>query len=43
MSDIFTTIATTLAKQGADWDGDGSSTDQRRHDGMHLQATQPIR
>jgi len=28
---------------GADWDGDGSSADQRRHDGMHLQATQPIR
>ena len=28
---------------GGDWDGDGSSADQRRHDGMHLQATQPIR
>jgi hypothetical protein len=28
---------------GGDWDGDGSSADQRRHDGMHLQATQHIR
>jgi hypothetical protein len=28
---------------GGDWDGDGTSSDQRRHDGMHLQATQPIR
>ena len=27
---------------GGDWDGDGSSADQRRHDGMHLQATAPI-
>jgi hypothetical protein len=27
---------------GGDWDGDGSSADQRRHDGMHLQATRPI-
>ncbi len=28
---------------GGDWDGDGSSTDQRRHDGMHLQATLPVK
>lgn len=28
---------------GGDWDGDGSTADQRRHDGMHWQATQPIR
>jgi hypothetical protein len=28
---------------GGDWDGDGSSADQRRHDGMHWQATAPIR
>ena len=28
---------------GGDWDGDGSSADQRRHDGMHLQATQSIK
>ena len=28
---------------GGDWDGDGSRTDQRRHDGMHLQATAPIK
>jgi hypothetical protein len=28
---------------GGDWDGDGSTTDQRRHDGMHWQATAPIR
>lgn len=27
---------------GGDWDGDGSSADQRRHDGMHWQASQPI-
>jgi hypothetical protein len=27
---------------GGDWDGDGSRADQRRHDGMHLQATAPI-
>ena len=28
---------------GGDWDGDGQTSDQRRHDGMHLQATAPIR
>lgn len=28
---------------GGDWDGDGSSSDQTRHDGMHWQATQPIK
>ena len=28
---------------GGDWDGDGSSEDQRRHDGMHWQLTQPIK
>lgn len=28
---------------GGDWNGNGSSADQRRHDGMHLQATQPIK
>jgi hypothetical protein len=27
---------------GGDWDGDGSMADQRRHDGMHWQATQPV-
>ena len=28
---------------GGDWDGDGSTDDQRRHDGMHWQLTQPIK
>lgn len=28
---------------GADWNGDGRTSDTRTHDGMHLQATQPIR
>jgi len=28
---------------GGDWNGNGSMADQRRHDGMHWQATQPIR
>lgn len=27
---------------GGDWDGDGSMSDQRRHDGMHWQATQRV-
>lgn len=27
---------------GGDWNGNGSMADQRRHDGMHWQATQPI-